>query len=118
MLMQVIVDYTNENLNPIELIKGDTVQLGELSNPNGPYPNWIFCTSQRTKQYGWVAVNALSIDGDVGVAIEDYTAKEMSIAVGDIVDTIYELNGWYWCIRLNGSEFGWIAKENLEFINQ
>ena len=51
-LFEVLSDYTNDNLNPIELLKGDTVQLGELSDPDGPYPNWIFCTSNQSDQKG------------------------------------------------------------------
>ena len=113
MRMEVINDYVFDNPNPIELIIGDTVRLGEKTDPNGPYPNWIFCTSERTGRTGWVAENILSIKDGAGVAAQDYTAKEMSVAAGEIVDAMYELNGWYWCARVKDADEGWVAKDNL-----
>ena len=39
MRMEVIANYAYDNHNSIELIIGDRVQLGNLTDP---YPNWIF----------------------------------------------------------------------------
>ncbi len=113
-LFEVLSDYTNDNLNPVELLKGDTVQLGELSDPDGPYPNWIFCTSNQSDQKGQVPVHILIIDKGTGTATKDYTSKEMAVTTGDIVGAIYELNGWYWCVRKADNETGWVAKDNLK----
>ena len=114
--MQVTENYTFDNLAPIELLVGDTVQLGEMTDPSGPYPNWIHCVLPRTGRKGWVATDILEINGDSGKAICNYTAKEMTVLIGDIVDTQYELNGWYWCIRQHDSEQGWIDKKILECV--
>lgn len=116
MTQEVIHDYVYDNLNPIELNVGDPVKLGETTDPNGPYPHWIFCTSDRTGQTGWVAMHILSITGDTGVSTQNYSAKEMTVSAGDVVDTVYELNGWYWCVRRKDSEEGWIAKNNLHLM--
>ena len=113
MLMKVINDYNNDDPNPIELLVGDTVKLGETSNPNGPYPNWVFCTSERTGRVGWVAVHTLKIENGIGTALEAGTSKEMTVCAGDIIDTLRELNGWYWSIRKSDNETGWVAKDNL-----
>lgn len=114
MLMEVIENYTFNNPAPIELNVGDIVQLGEKTDPNGDYPNWIHCVLPRTERKGWVAINVLLINGNIGTATQDYTAKEMTVAVGDIVDAKYELNGWYWCVRQSDSENGWIDKKILK----
>ncbi|MEG0943056.1 MAG: SH3 domain-containing protein [Angelakisella sp.] len=111
---QVIEDYQNSNPDPIEMISGDILCLGERSNENGPWANWIYCISQRTQKEGWVPVQLLEIAGDVGVATADYTAKEMTVAVGDAVDGGHELNGWIWCVRKADLEFGWVPKDNLK----
>ncbi len=44
---------------------------------------------------------------------ENYTARELTINVGERVRGIRELNGWVWCVDLHGRE-GWIPKMNLE----
>ncbi len=113
MTVTVFSDYANDDPNPIELQVGDTVQVGEESNPNGPYPNWIFCTSDRTGYQGWVAKHVLAVEGSVGKALDDYTSKEMTVAAGDEVQPLRELNGWYWCLRPKDGETGWVAKDNL-----
>jgi hypothetical protein len=112
--MQVTENYVFDNNAPIELCAGDAVRLGELTDSNSDYPNWIHCESLKTGRKGWVAVDFLTINGDIGIATRDYTAKEMTVSVGDIVDTKYELNGWYWSVRQSDSESGWIDKKMVK----
>ena len=112
MRMKVVADYQYMG-QIIELLAGDTVQLGERSDSNGPYPDWIHCTSDRSGKTGWVAVGILTRDGDSAVVNEDYTSEEMTVTAGDIVETIYELNGWYWCKRPADGKEAWVDKGNL-----
>ncbi len=116
MILKVLDDYKSNDENPIELVKGDTVLLGEVTDPNGEYPNWILCTSERTGRRGWVAMGVLKLDNGNGIATQDYTSKEMAVLCGDIVETLYELNGWYWCKRQSDGDIGWVAKNNLTVI--
>jgi hypothetical protein len=111
--MKVINDYEYRG-QIIELQAGDTVQLGERSNPDGPYPNWIHCESDKTGKGGWVAIGILTVTGNTAVVNEDYTSEEMTVSTDDIVDTLYELNGWYWCRRLSDSKEAWVDKGNLQ----
>ncbi|MEA4822658.1 MAG: hypothetical protein VB111_00890 [Clostridiaceae bacterium] len=114
MLMEVINDY-KYNGHIIELQIGDTVQLGEKTDPYSQYPDWIKCTSVRTGKTGWVAAGILTANGD-GTAIvqQTYTSEEMSVLHGDTVETVYELNGWYWCKRKSDFKEAWIDKNNLK----
>ena len=114
MILEVLDNYISDYPNPIELTKGDTVQLGEESDANGPYPDWVFCVCNRTGNKGWVAKSVLSMTGDIGSATENYTSKEMNVKSGDKVDSLYELNGWYWCIRIADGVTGWVAKDNIK----
>lgn len=118
MKVKVLINYTSPSnfADPIVLLKGDNVQIGETTDPNGEYPNWVFCTCNRTGKTGWVAFGALDINYGVGVALQDYTSKEMSIIEGDILEAIYELNGWFWCSRPSDGETGWVAKNTVECI--
>ena len=116
MICEVLSNYVSDDPNPIELTTGDTVILGAESDPDGLYPNWVFCVSEQTGKKGWVAKHVLSVNNGVGIATDNYTSKEMSVTAGDRVDTINELNGWYWCIRKTDYKTGWVAKDNLKLI--
>ena len=110
--MKVVNDYAYAD-QIIDLQVGDTVQLGEESDPDGPYPNWVHCKSDRTGKAGWVAVGILKITENEAIAIENYTSEEMTVSSGDIVDALHELNGWCWCKRASDSKEAWIDKGNL-----
>ena len=113
MRMEVINDYAYAG-QTIELQIGDTVQLGERTDSNGPYPNWIHCRSDKTGKTGWVAAGILTIQGNTASVSENYTSEEMTVAAGELVDTIYELNGWCWCKRVSDSKEAWVDKSNLK----
>ena len=113
MLMKVINDYTYHG-QIIELEIGDTVQIGEKTDSAGQYPEWIHCKSDRTGKTGWAAAGILNITGGTAIVTEKYTSEEMTVTSGDTVETMYELNGWYWCKRLSDSKEAWIDKGNLK----
>lgn len=116
MLMKVINNYDFKG-QTIELKTGDTIKLGEKSDVNGSYPNWTHCTSERTGKNGWVADRIITVENGIASVNEDYTSEEMSVLAGDLVDTVYELNGWYWCKRLSDSKEAWVDKNNLKPAN-
>ena len=113
MLMRVLNDYAFDG-EIVELVAGDTVRVGERSNPDGPFPNWLYCTLDRTGMSGWVAERILVVAGDVATATEVYTSEEMTVARGDVVETICELNGWCWCRRSADGKVAWVDKGNLK----
>lgn len=87
----VIHEYENSNTAPIELKAGDTVSLGEEFKDDGMWPNWIHCVSEKTGKNGWTPIQILQINGETGVATINYTAKEMTVAVGDAVSGYNEI---------------------------
>lgn len=106
--------YVNSNANPIELTVGDVVRLGEKFKDDEMWPNWVHCVSIRTGKSGWTPIQILQIDGETGVATTDYTAKEMTVSVGDVVNGQHELNGWLWCIRKFDGQSGWVPQNCLK----
>lgn len=112
----VIKAYENSNTDPIVLNKGDVVQLGEKSKTDGPWPNWVYCISNRSGKAGWTPIQVLQIGKETGVAITEYTAKEMTVDIGDVLYGDKELNGWLWCLRKTDREEGWVPKDCLNHI--
>jgi hypothetical protein len=113
MLMEIINDY-NYNGQIIELQIGDVVKIGEKTDPNSDYPNWIYCISEKNGKAGWVADHIMTINDDIAVVNENYISEEMTVTAGDIVDTIFDLNGWCWCRRIADSKEAWVDKKNLK----
>lgn len=110
----VIQDYENSNTEPIELNASDMVIIGEKFEDDEQWPNWIYCVSLKTGKGGWTPVQILRMDGGTGVAMLDYTAKEMTVAVGDIVSGDNEMNGWLWCFRKSDGQSGWVPQNCLK----
>lgn len=109
----VTQEYENSNTDPIELKAGDVVNLGEEFKDDDMWPNWIKCVSRKTGKSGWTPIQILQFDGETGTAVTDYTAKEMTVAVGDMVNGDNELNGWLWCVRESDGQSGWVPKKCL-----
>lgn len=109
----VIKEYENSNGNPIELKAGDEVRIGVKFEDDGTWPNWIHCVSKSTGKSGWTPVQILQINGKSGVAVTDYTAKEMTVTAGDVVTGYQELNGWLWCVRQSDGQSGWVPANRL-----
>ena len=112
----VIQQYEDSNPDPIILNTGDVVQLGEEYKEDAAWPNWIRCISKKTGKSGWTPLQILQINGETAVATTNYTAKEMTVTVGDVVTGHHELNGWLWCVRASEKQNGWVPKNCLKLI--
>ena len=113
---KVVKHYENSNTDPIELKIGDTVTLGERSEEDGQWANWIYCISNKTKKAGWEPTQILNMNGEIGIAILDYTAQELTITTGEIIMGSEELNGWIGCWRESDGQTGWVPKNCLEIV--
>lgn len=112
----VIQGYENSNADPIVLKAGDPVRLGERSDGEGPWPNWVYCSSGRTGKSGWTPLQILKVQGETAVARADYTAREMTVAEGDSLSGENRLNGWLWCVRASDGQSGWVPESCLKRI--
>ena len=57
------------------------------------------------------------VDDARGRMKEDYSSKELTLAVGDIVRGSKVLSGWVWAERVGTGEYGWVPMNALEVIN-
>lgn len=108
----VIENHRTEYPNPIILTSGEKVIVGEESGES--WANWIFCTKLDNSNSGWVPKQIINYKDDCGIITEDYSAKELDLDTGTIIEGIRELNGWLWSRNKKTDEIGWIPLEKLE----
>jgi hypothetical protein len=109
----VIESHRTEFPNPLILKQGEKVIIGEKTSIN--WPNWIFCIKLDGSNRGWVPKQIImNCDNNHGSIIEDYSAKELDIEKGTIVEGIKELNGWLWLKNKRTNEIGWAPVEKLK----
>ncbi len=95
--------------DPICLKPGDAVTLGRR---DAEYPGWIWVTSPSGNE-GWAPESILQIDtAQDGVAIGDYTARELNTQVGERLSGLNELEGWLWVENEKGDS-GWVPKSTV-----
>jgi hypothetical protein len=106
--MEYIVteDHKTEFPDPILLKQGEKVIITEEASEK--WPNWILCTKIDGSNKGWVPEQIIKYENKYGTITEDYSAKELNIAKGTIVEGLKELNGWLWSKDIKTNEFGWI----------
>jgi len=107
---KTISGYKASKKSLIELRAGDIVTTGEEYEDNPNWIGWIKCIHPITGKAGWVPKQILRIHGDQGKALCDYSAKELTIKKGAIVEVLKSMNGWSWC-RTEPGEEGWMPNE-------
>jgi len=116
-LYVVTENYKTEFTNPITLTMGEKVTIGEDPDPEmnpDTWINWAYCIKEDGSNAGFVPEQIIKKDGNYGIILEDYSAKEMNVKKGEIVEKIKELNGWLLAKNKATGETGWIPLENLE----
>ena len=113
----VIKPHISEFPNPIELVKGENVSIGEDPDPtNNPetWVNWLYCVKEDSSNAGFVPKQIIQREDKQGTVLEDYTAKELTVEKGELIEYIKTLNGWLWGKRVKTGELGWIPLENVQ----
>lgn len=110
-IVKSIANNETEYPNPLKLTKGELVKLGEYA-PEENWKDWIW-TENAQQEGEWVPIKliAVSIDSNQGTVLEDYSAKELSVVIGESFEKIKSLNGWSWVKRISNQEEGWIPNE-------
>ncbi|MCP1662515.1 MAG: hypothetical protein D5R99_04070 [Methanocalculus sp. MSAO_Arc1] len=66
---------------------------------------------------GWVPKQIIHFSNQFGEILEDYSAKELDIDEGTIVEGIKELNGWLLVKIQSTNEIGWVPMENMKRVD-
>jgi hypothetical protein len=108
----VIENHSTKFPDPIILKQGEKIIIGEESSIN--WPNWVFCTKTDGSNKGWVPKQIIKYEDNYGYIIDDYSAKELDIDKGAVVEGIKELNGWLWLKNKKTNETGWVPIDKLK----
>lgn len=104
MKLIVVEEHKSTYPSPIIFKKGERVKVGK-KDPE--YEDWIWVTTKDENQ-GWAPMQCLHVEkGDKALATQDYTAQELDTCFGDELFLHYELNGWGWVEKRDGS-CGWV----------
>jgi SH3-like domain-containing protein len=101
--------YTAQYSDPIALRRGDAVQV---QRADAEFTEWLWCLGPDEKE-GWVHHSFLSQSSGRAVAICDYSAKELTVAVGERGRMIRALDGWAF-VEVDGSRVGWVPVQVLD----
>ncbi len=104
--------------NPITLENGEIVTVIEECKDKEEWKNWLFCEKKGKHRRGWVPKQILEIKKTKGTLKEDYSARELNVDYGEILEEIRELNNWVWCKRFREEEYGWVPLENLHLVEE
>ena len=109
----VIREHTATFPDPLVLEAGEQVHVGRADEQ---WPAFLWCTTVEGKG-GWVPESFLQREGDVGAALRNYDACEMTVKIGDRVCVGERAGGWVWASNAAG-ESGWIPEECIGEVDQ
>lgn len=110
----VVSPHESEFPKPITFKKGDMLIVGEKYSGAEDWDNWFLCSASG-QEPGWVPGLVLDQHGDLtGMALEDYTARELNVLEGEQLTGIRTLNGWLWRTKHASTKSGWVPLENLK----
>lgn len=112
----VIRDHVSEYPEPINLVKGDLLIVGEKHEGPEGWDNWFFCESPGQKG-GWVPAQIIeNVNEKKSHTLEDYTARELNVKKGDLLLGSRTLNGWVWCKNPDSLESGWVPLSCIQTV--
>jgi hypothetical protein len=112
----VTAPHRSEYPEPITFKQGSTLIIGDKYDGPEAWDNWYFCTVPGHTG-GWVPAQVIEwTSKTTGVALEDYTARELDIDAGAILHGTRQLNGWVWCTCIASAEAGWVPLANIQNI--
>lgn len=97
MKYKVIKSYRDAPDDPISVSTGETLEYLEESDPQGDWPNWVYCRGKKKK--GWIPRQILEINGTMVSCSCDYSAREHTLSLGEILISEEIMNGWSWCFK-------------------
>ncbi len=113
MRYKVIKEYNDAPQDPIDVVKDEILEFVEESDPDGDWPNWIYCRGKN--KGGWIPKQILEIDGTNVISCENYTAKEHNLIKDEILVSEKELNGWVWGRKESAPDIlGWAPLNHLQ----
>jgi uncharacterized protein YgiM (DUF1202 family) len=106
---KIIREYMPEYPDPIEVVAGERVSVG---NEDAEFPGWVWCRSSDGRE-GWVPAELLSSEGSDAIILENYSARELAVQLGEEVIVEAVRHEWL-LVRSTRKERGWIPASHAE----
>ncbi len=108
-LVVVASEYNATYPDPIVVQTGDALIIGQTDTD---WPVYVWCTGPDQRS-GWMPEHFfVRQTADSGIALRDYSAKELSVQAGESVTLVEVVGGWWWATSATGAS-GWVPVENL-----
>lgn len=107
-------NHTSEFPEPITFLKGTQLNVVEKYEGEEEWDNWYFCEIPGQKG-GYVPGDVIDfLNENTARAIEDYTARELTVKEGTRLVSTMAMNGWAWCETQDSRTSGWVPLVNLQ----
>lgn len=104
--------YQRQYHDPVTLKAGDTIPITKKDMWEDNHA-WMWYWGENAEgKGGWIPDSYLELEGEYGTAKRDYSAWEMTVAVGDRLTLLEEAAGWYWA-RNEAGELGWVPMSSV-----
>lgn len=94
--------------------EGDVFLLG--GRHSADYPDFVWATAADNRCC-WIPKAFLQQDGDFGRLVRDYIAREVTVAMGDMVEILEDIGGWLRIATHDGRE-GWIPAKSVTYLGE
>ena len=80
------------------------------------YQGWLWCHNNNGAQ-SWVPEAWLKIEGEQAILLRDYSARELSVVIGELVTVELSQSEWAYCRKKNG-KLGWLPLTCLQEVGE
>ena len=108
---RVIENYRSPYPDPIIFHKGEDVQVGKEFSDDPDWKDWVWCEGKHGNK-AWVPKQYLKTEAGLGVLLTEYNARELSVAVDEVIQVYEIVNGFGMSEKQNG-ERSWVPLRNL-----
>lgn len=112
-IYRIIKNFETKYQNPIILNKGEKVNLKDREKEE-KWKGWIWVENKINEGWAPEQIFEFSEDKKTGIVLEFYSAKELNVKKGELIEKIKTLNGWTWIRVLKTKNEGWIPDEIIE----
>jgi hypothetical protein len=112
--VRVIEEYQAEYPDPIQAKAGDDVVLDWENKTD--IAGWVWSTNQAGKS-GWVPIAYLDIHGEKGKLLHDYSARELTVHVGEVL-TVHKTESSFHFVTDENGQQGWVPTKNVKQIGE
>ena len=110
---RVIAPYQPQYADPIRVRGGEMLRVGPEDTA---FHGWKWCTAGDGRS-GWVPVELLSGPGPDASIVQDYSAQELSVGVGETLVIEEARHAWLF-VRNAKNERGWIPASHVMTLDQ